>query len=158
MGRRRRWARLSGLGLLLALGWSLKACQPSPPPVPRQIRVQQAWELQPGQTVAGFRVAASLGDISIDMSGSAVRAPFAGEVEPSALSPDCVFFSSPEVPAYLFRYCGLRRPHLGPVALGEAMGRAQFLHFATLRRQPDGTWAIVEPSSHVLERSLLPIR
>ncbi|MEB3269543.1 MAG: hypothetical protein VKJ09_13445 [Leptolyngbya sp.] len=144
--------------IALGVGLSLGGCQGAPVPPPRQIRIHQAWELQPGQMVAGFRVAASLGDISIDMAGASVKAPFIGEVEPAALAPDCVFFSSPEVPAYLFRYCGLRHPHLGPIQPGEAMGSAKILHFATLRRQPDGTWAMVEPSSNVLERSLLPVR
>ena len=153
-----RWPGRVAVGMTLMVGLGLGACQAAPVPAPRQVRIHQAWELQPGQSVAGFRVAASLGDISIDLAGSSVRAPFIGEVEPAALAPDCVFFSSPEVPAYLFRYCGLRHPRLGPIEPGEAIGSARFLHFATLRRQPDGTWAIVEPSSNVLERSLLPVR
>ncbi len=149
------WGRL---GFLLALTLGFGGCQGATPPAPRQVKVQQSWELQPGSMVAGFRIAASLGDISIDMAGSPVRAPFGGEVELAAISPDCVFFSSAEVPAYLFRYCGLRRPQLGAVKPGQPIGSAEVLHFATLRRQPDGTWAIVEPSSNVLERSLLPVR
>ncbi len=147
-----------GLGLLLTLALGFGGCQGTTLPTPRQVKVQQSWELQPGTMVAGFRIAASLGDISIDMAGSPVRAPFGGEVELAAISPDCVFFSSAEVPAYLFRYCGLRRPRLGSVKPGQPIGSAEVLHFATLRRQPDGTWAIVEPSSTVLERSLLPVR
>lgn len=148
----RRW--FWGLGCLGVL--VIGGCGGAPPPAPRQVRVQQTWELQPGATVAGFRVAASLGDISLDLSGAPVRAPFSGEVELAALAPDCILFSSPEVPAYLFRYCGLRRSRLGSLQAGQTFGSAQVLHFATLRRQPDGTWAIVEPSSHILERSLRP--
>jgi hypothetical protein len=132
----------------------VSGCRQSEIANPREIMVQQTWELETGQQVSGFRVVASLGDISIDTSGHRIYAPFAGEVERSALARDCFFFSSPEVPAYLFRYCGLRRPRLGSIRLGHAMGSARILHFSTLRRQPDGTWAIVEPSRHVLERSL----
>ncbi|MDA0266841.1 MAG: hypothetical protein O3A14_07730 [Cyanobacteria bacterium] len=147
------WRRVGLLGLwaLLAL---ISGCRQSAIATPRQIIVQQTWELEPGQQISGFRVVASLGDITIDTRGHPIYAPFAGEVELSALGNDCIFFSSPEVPAYLFRYCGVRRPHLGPITLGSRMGSARFLHFSTLRRQPDGTWTIVEPSRHVLERSL----
>jgi hypothetical protein len=81
-----------------------------------------------------------------------VYAPFAGKVEPHR--EDCVVFSSPEVPAYLLRLCGVRRPKLGQVQQGEAIASAEFLQFAALRRQPDGKWAMVEPSTDVLERTL----
>ncbi|MGD1907630.1 MAG: hypothetical protein ACFB0C_16810 [Leptolyngbyaceae cyanobacterium] len=160
---RLRWLRygpgfnpkgLSILALWFALGLIVGGCRHSAIATPREIMVQQTWELEAGQQISGFQVVASLGDISIDTEGRRIHAPFAGEVELSALARDCVFFSSPEVPAYIFRYCGIRRPHLGSIRLGQAMGTARFLHFSTLRRQPDGTWAIVEPSRHVLERSL----
>ncbi len=144
------------MGLLLGIALGLSACRSTPAPAPRVVQVQQAWELQPGSTVAGFPVAAGLGDISLTLGGAVVRAPFNGDVEPAAIAPHCVLFSSPEVPAYLFRYCGLGRSRLGPLEMGEAIGPAQVLHFATLRRQPNGTWAFVEPASTILERSLLP--
>lgn len=153
-----RLGRSLKLGLLislsLALGTPLTGCREQAIAQPREIVVQQSWELAPGDEIEGFLVAASLGDISIQMRGARVRAPFSGEVERAASGPDCIFFSSPEVPAYLFRYCGLKRPRLGAVSAGQAIGRAEFLHFATLRRQPEGTWVIVEPSTNVLERSL----
>lgn len=132
----------------------MAGCRDRAPVSPRRISLEQSWELVSGELIEGFLVAASLGDISIQMNGAAVRAPFEGDVELSASGERCIFFSSPEVPAYLFRYCGLRRPRLGPVRQGQAIGKAKFLHFATLRRQPEGTWVIVEPSTHVLERSL----
>lgn len=132
----------------------LTGCQTQPAVPTRQVAIQQGWELETGDWVGGYLVTASLGDVSIRLNGDMVRAPFSGEVELAADAPGCVYFSSPEVPAYLFRFCGLRRPKLGQIQLGAVMGSSQIVHFATLRRQPDGTWAIVEPSSHVLERAL----
>ncbi|MBF2034507.1 MAG: hypothetical protein IGR92_03265 [Leptolyngbyaceae cyanobacterium T60_A2020_046] len=157
---RQRWAYWLRRGLLLSallgLGSGLSACRESAIANPRHVAIDQTWELEAGDQVAGYRVAASLGDITIQTDGAVVRAPFTGEVEQAASGTDCVFFSSPEVPAYLFRFCGLRQPRLGSVAAGDRVGRAKFLHFATLRRQPEGTWVIVEPSEMVLERSLVP--
>lgn len=144
-------ARQSVLGLALAL--VLAGCRSSSAPPPREISLQQSWELEPGDKVAGYLVAASLGDISIELRGKPLRAPFSGEVEP-AIATSCLYFSTSEIPAYLFRFCGLKRPHLGAVNQGETIGSGQYVHFATLRRQPDGTWAIVEPSKNVLERAL----
>ncbi|NJL88087.1 MAG: hypothetical protein HC886_22345 [Leptolyngbyaceae cyanobacterium SM1_1_3] len=134
---------------------SLSGCQMKASVPPRSVPVQQTWELQLGDRIAGYFVSASLGDISIELDGAKVYAPFPGDVEPTDIE-YCVVFSSAEVPAYLFRLCGLRRPKLGSVSQGEAIGSGRYLHFATLRRQPDGTWAIVEPSSSVLERILQP--
>ncbi|NJR66803.1 MAG: hypothetical protein HC772_18205 [Leptolyngbyaceae cyanobacterium CRU_2_3] len=45
---------------------------------------------------------------------------------------------------------------MGTVYLGEAIGSGDYLHFATLRKQPDGTWTIVEPAKDILERILKP--
>ncbi len=151
----RRWQRF---GILALTGWAasltLTSCRDSAIATPRQVVIQQSWELAPGDHIEGFLVAAGLGDISLELKGAPVRAPFVGDVELAASDRQCIFFSSPEVPAYLFRYCGLRRPRLGPVKAGQTIGRSEYVHFATLRRQPDGTWAIVEPSKNVLERSL----
>ena len=157
LGRSRsfyRW-RLWGLLLVsLALGPSLSSCRDEAIAAPRSVAIDQTWELTLGRVVEGFRVVAGLGDITMQLRGARVRAPFDGEVQAAADGPDCIFFASPEVPAYLFRFCGLINPQLGPVEAGDSMGRSQYLHFATMRRQPDGTWAIVEPSTSVLERSL----
>ena len=125
-------------------------------PSPRALTIQQTWELEPGSRIADRRVIAGLGDVSIDLRGSAVRAPFAGEVHP--LRERCIIFSSPEVPAYLFRLCGLRRVAYGNTHQGEVIGKAHSLHFATLRKQPDGSWALVEPARDVLEKVLAPSR
>ncbi|MBD0266806.1 MAG: hypothetical protein ICV77_00795 [Cyanobacteria bacterium Co-bin8] len=144
----------TGLGLLWGLVVTVGGCRSASVPAPRQVMLQQSWELEPGDVVGGYLVTASLGDISIYLKGHRLRAPFSGDIEPAAAGVNCIYFSTPEIPAYLFRFCGLRRPHLGPITLGEVMGSGEYVHFATLRRQPDGTWAIVEPSSNVLERAL----
>ncbi|MBE9110235.1 hypothetical protein IQ273_12515 [Nodosilinea sp. LEGE 07298] len=140
-----------GSGLLLA---SLTSCRNLAPVVPRQIVLKQSWEIESGDRVAGQLVTGSLGDISVRLRGTRLRAPFAGQVELAAKGFHCIYFSTPEVPAYLFRYCGVRQPRLGMVQAGEVMGHGRQIHFATLRRQPDGAWAIVEPSDRVLEQSL----
>lgn len=122
---------------------------------PRTIQIQQVWQLQPGDTIGGHQVASGLGDISIDLKGDSAYAPFSGRVQP--LEPDvknCVVFSSPEIPAYLFRLCGLQNLTLGEVKQGDVIGSGAYLHFATLRKQTDGTWAMVEPAHDILERIL----
>ncbi len=144
--------------LLLARHWWIS--QTIPPPL--QVKIQQTWELEPGERVGDYRVIGGLGDISLAMGGGSVRAPFQGEVypyrDPSELgrANRCVLFASPQVPAYLFRLCGLQGIRFGSVSQGAKIGRAQSLHFATLRKQPDGTWAIVEPARDVLQQVLAP--
>ncbi|TVQ07051.1 MAG: hypothetical protein EA368_15400 [Leptolyngbya sp. DLM2.Bin27] len=147
----RRLGLIVGLGLV---GIGLGSCGGVAPVVPRQIVLKQAWEIESGDRVAGQLVTGSLGDISVKLQGIRLRAPFSGQVELAAKGFHCIYFSTPEVPAYLFRYCGIRQPRLGPIEAGAVMGRGKHIHFATLRRQPDGAWAMVEPSDQVLERSL----
>ena len=105
------------------------ACSaPYPTEPPRTIQIQQAWQLQPGDTIGGHQVAAGLGDISIDLKGDSAYAPFGGRVQP--LKPDvknCVVFSSPEIPAYLFRLCGLQNLKLGEVEQGDVIGSGAYL-------------------------------
>ncbi len=139
--------------LRIALLIPLTACGiAQEPPTARSVLIHQTWQIQPGSAIAGHRVLAGLGDISIDLAGQRVYAPFDGQMQPTA--GNCVVFSSPEVPAYLLRLCGLRRPSLGSVQEGQALGRGEVLHFATLRKQTDGRWALVEPSSALLTRLL----
>jgi hypothetical protein len=133
------------------------ACSPVPglAPVnepPRKIQIQQSWQLQAGDFVKEYRIAAGLGDISIALKGGKVYAPFEGRVQPNVT--DCVLFSTPEVPAYLFRFCGLSQPRLGLVKQGDSIGSGEYLHFAMLRKLPEGTWTIVEPSRSMLEKIL----
>ncbi|MEO1402769.1 MAG: hypothetical protein AAFV72_16185 [Cyanobacteria bacterium J06635_1] len=142
---------LWGMLCLVFLG----GCQTAAEIAPRKINLQQAWELEPGDQVAGHLVTGSLGDISIDLGGKKVYAPFIGKLEP-AIQPHCVIYSTPEVPAYLFRFCGLKRSPVGNIKAGQSLGAGSYLQFATMRRQPDGTWIIVEPSTGVLERAIDP--
>lgn len=121
----------------------------------RQLQIQQTWALQPGAAIAGHPIVASLGDVSIELRGAAVYAPFDGNVAPAATA-NCIIFSSPRVPAYLLRLCGIQRPRLGDVERGDRIGTGRTLHFATLRKQPDGTWALVEPSRNLIETALTP--
>lgn len=135
------------------MGVILGSCQSHTPPPQRVINIQQQWELEPGDMIADQLVVGSLGDISIQLKRQPLRAPFPGKVEPSTID-QCVIYSTPEVPAYLFRFCGLRSPKLGTVKTGQTIGNGSHIQFATLRRQPDGTWIIVEPSTGVLERAI----
>ncbi|NJN88892.1 MAG: hypothetical protein HC881_24675 [Leptolyngbyaceae cyanobacterium SL_7_1] len=118
------------------------------------VQLQQQWQLQPGDQLAGHRVVSSLGDVSFDLAGAQVRVPFSGTVNASSDATGCVFFESAEVPAYLFRLCGVDRPVLGDVLQGRTIGSAETLAIAVLRKQPDGNWAMVEPSVGLLEQWL----
>lgn len=151
------WSISKKIGLILAIVLLTTACTSfsSPEESVRTLQIQQAWELQPGDTIAGHRVAGSLGDVSIDLNGDKVYAPFDGRVQPNTIE-GCIVFSSAEVPAYLFRLCGVRHPKLGEIKQGDAIGSANYLQFAALRRQPDGKWAMVEPASDILQRTLNP--
>lgn len=143
------------IGSVVGIAFLLGGCANSGQVSIRTVPIQQNWELQPGKQIAGYRVASGLGDISIEVKGGSVYAPFDGLLQPNDVE-GCYVYTSPDVPAYLFRLCGLQRPRLGDVRQGQSMGKAQFLSFATLRRQPDGKWTMVEPASDVLTRILNP--
>ncbi|MEM9486862.1 MAG: hypothetical protein AAGA83_24580 [Cyanobacteria bacterium P01_F01_bin.116] len=121
-------------------------------PAPRVLNLHQSWSLPIGAEIAGYQVSSSLGDISLNLGGDAVRMPFNGTIEPTEMN--CVLVSSDDVPAYLFRLCGLSQTKFGPRQQGQAIGRANHLIFAMLRREPDGTWAMVEPSARFIEKLL----
>lgn len=131
----------------------LSGCAAHSAPETRNITLQQQWTLNPGDEIAGSAVAGSLGDISLQIKGKQVRAPFEGEVELSEAD-GCALYSTPEIPAYLFRLCGLDSVNYGDIKANKSIGKGDFLSFATLRRQPDGTWIIVEPARGVLEKAL----
>lgn len=138
------------LGLTLCLPFSLLgSCSR---PQPRQLNLHQSWSLPIGTEISGYRVSSSLGDISLHLNGDVVRMPFKGTVEPTDM--DCVLVSSNDIPAYLFRLCGLRQPKFGLRQQGQTIGRAEHLIFAMLRREPDGTWAMVEPSAQFIQQLL----
>ena len=130
---------------------SCSTLQPDSQPI-RTIQIQQAWQLQPGDMVGGHKIVAGLGEISIHLGGNSIHAPFNGEVQ--LTDANCVLFSSADVPAYLFRLCGLNRPVIGELTEGSPIGSGEYLHFTAVRRQPDGTWRIVEPAKNMLERML----
>jgi len=131
---------------------ALVACSAPPTEPPLDIRLYQQWELQPGDRISDYTVLGGLGDIAIALNGNPAYAPFNGRTQLDTRQ--CVIFSSPDVPAYLFRLCGLTNPKLGTLNQGEAIGRGDRLQFATLRKQPNGTWAMVEPAKAILERTL----
>ncbi len=141
------------LWLWMFLAIVLASCRPvTPPAKPITLNLYQTWELQPGDQVQGYAVLGGLGDISIALRGQAIYAPFTGTTQRDIRQ--CLLFSSPDVPAYLFRFCGVQGAKLGAIAQGEAIGTAEILQFAALRKQPNQTWAIVEPSKSILERTL----
>ncbi len=144
------FAKGAGLALALLL---LSACDRAPNPTEIiNLNIYQKWQLQPGDNVAGFPVVSGLGDVSIELNGKSVYAPFEGQAQKDQRN--CLIFSSADVPAYLFRLCGISNPRLGNSNPGDSLGSGAVLHFATLRKQPDGTWAIVEPSKTMIERIL----
>jgi hypothetical protein len=116
------------------------------------LKLYQQWQLQPGDAIQGYSVVGGLGDISIALNGQSLYAPFDGRAQKDQRS--CLIFSSPDVPAYLFRLCGMNDSQWGSHNQGDRLGSANTIFIATLRKQPDGTWAIVEPSKPILERIL----
>jgi hypothetical protein len=145
-----------GVALALVLFGGLTSCtQPGSAPAPRHVTLHQKWALQPGDRLAGYQVQSGLGDITVDIKGNQVFMPFDGQVQPAEDNADlCVILSSPDVPAYLFRICGLSQVRLGTLAQGESIGSGNTVAFATLRRQADGTWAMVEPAQELLSQFL----
>ncbi len=144
---------LAAVGILM-----FRSCAPRPPEQhPLDIQLSQKWELQPGDVVSGYPITSGLGDISIHLKGGDVYAPFDGTAQlyqtPSSQN-HCLLFSGTDLPAYLLRLCGLKQPRLGSFKAGEAIGSGDYLQFAALRKQPDGSWAIVEPSRSILQKTL----
>ena len=144
----RHLLRVAGGVTLLTL---LASCQ-SGPPAPRNITIQQTWELQIVNQVGNYRISSGLGDITLELGGDPVRMPFDGKLQP--MDDHCLALTSPEVPAYLFRLCGINRPNLGQRSQGHTIGRAERLVFAAFRKEPDGTWALIEPATELIEQFL----
>ena len=142
----------TALGALVML-LCVTGCTPNPvAEAPIDVKLYQNWELQPGDTVAGYSVMGGLGDLSIALNGNKVYAPYEGRLQPN--KPGCVMFSSTDVPNYLLRLCGMKNPNFGLRKAGEAMGTADALQFALLNKRPDGLWALVEPSKQILQQML----
>ncbi len=136
---------------------SLTACQivktqPSPPDKLLSIQIYQKWELQRGDRINNQTVVSALGDLAINLAGKPVYAPMSGEAKLDRTG--CVLFTGTELPAYLFRFCGINTPKLGVLRKGQTIGTANLLVFATFQKQQNGTWAFVEPSKAMIEQTL----
>ncbi|HIK46083.1 MAG TPA: hypothetical protein IGR64_14550 [Leptolyngbyaceae cyanobacterium M65_K2018_010] len=150
--RKRVWVWSLALGILSGV---VGCSNPRGTLPPRNVNLYQEWSLQPGDKLAGYLVQSGLGDVAIDLKGNRVFMPFDGQVQSSAGQADwCVIVSSPDVPAYLFRLCGLKQPKLGDLNQGDSIGRGDVIAFATMRRQADGTWAMVEPAKELIAQFL----
>lgn len=167
-----RWFRPSGIYLAL-MAALLTSCN-RPPESPVNLKLHQQWHLQPGQTIADYPISSGLGDVVINLGGQAIYMPKAGRIQPLADHPNeafakgeslatnragrkpspCVAVSSPEIPAYRLRLCHLRQLRLGHQPAGQIIGRGEQVAIAMLRKQPEGTWAFVEPSPSLLEALL----
>lgn len=138
------------------------------PQVIKQIELKKAWEIQAGELIAGQRVVSGLGDISLEFKG-AIAAPAMGVVERNFVlvsertlirtPPDCVIFSSPQMPAYLLKLCGLKQRQLGMVHQGFPLGKTNgYLHMSLLSFRKDedqvSKWIYVSPSSKLIEKLL----
>jgi hypothetical protein len=147
---------LSVLNALVATGVMLlcvASCTPQSVTEPAlDVPLFQAWELQPGDSVAGYKVTGGLGDISIALQGNSFYAPYEGRLQPN--KGGCVMFASADVPNYLLRLCGAKNLQFGPRKAGEAIGTADTLQFALLNKRADGKWALVEPSKQILQQML----
>ncbi|NES97472.1 MAG: hypothetical protein F6K32_20080 [Desertifilum sp. SIO1I2] len=134
----------------------------------KEIAIRELWEIQAGETIAGYRIAGGLGDVSIEFKGS-ILAPMQGLVTGDFVlvsdnnliknPTDCVIFSSSQMPAYLLKSCGLSDRNLGRVQQGNPIGKTGgYLHLSLLNyRKTDtqaGQWIYVSPSSKFLERLL----
>ncbi|MEL6935958.1 MAG: hypothetical protein AAFO59_04735 [Cyanobacteria bacterium J06607_17] len=146
-----RSTTLKQLGLWLSLAGLSFSCG-RPIPASRSLNLHQSWSLSIGTEIAGYAVSSGLGDISLNLGGDTIHMPFNGTVEPT--ESNCVIVSSDDVPAYLVRLCGLSQTRFGARQKGQTIGRARHLVFAMLRREPDGTWAMVEPSATFIEQLL----
>lgn len=142
------------IGSLLTLEPQIKPLLAARPTNNHKISVKlyQKWTVQPGDKIAGKQVSGGLGDLSIELGGATVRSPFQGEVRRD--DQGYLFLSSPSVPGYLFRLRGLEGVKLGKIQAGDRLGHGPLLHFATLKQQSNGTWAVVEPAQKVLEAIL----
>lgn len=152
------WGTSSGfakVGFILLLsfvsGCTLSQHSDSTIPEPK---LYQSWQLKPGDQIAGATVTGGLGDISIALKGKSVYAPSEGDAYVDKRG--CVYFAGADTPAYLFRLCGLNSPKLGALKAGDAIATGEILQFATLLKQSDGTWALVEPDKSLLQRTLQP--
>lgn len=136
---------------------SLTACQlvktqPSSSAKPMSLQIYQKWELQRGNRINNQTIVSALGELAIDLDRKPIYASMSGETKLDQSG--CVLFAGTELPAYLFRFCGISSPKLGVLRKGQPIGTAHLLVFATFLKQNNGTWAFVEPSKTMLEQIL----
>lgn len=153
-----RQLRASRLGLaiplLLAILLGSETYENHSPTHFTSVEIEQAWALEPGDLLGHYSISSGLGDVVIELGGAPLYMPMAGEIQP--LNPRCSLFSSPELPAYRLRLCGLSQVKSGLLREGVVFGRGDRVALALLRRQPQGTWAMVEPATSILEQFLTP--
>lgn len=148
-------------------GWFFRRPAKDPLAI-KQIELKKVWEIQAGQSIAGHRVVSSLGDVSLEFKG-AIAAPAMGVVERNFVlvsdrtlirtPPDCIIFSSPQMPAYLLKLCGLKQYHLGTVNQGFPIGKTSgYLQMSLLSFRKDenqvSQWIYVSPSPKLIEKLL----
>lgn len=139
--------------------------QSQPQPQIREIEVQQTWGVPAGAQIGKYRIVSSLGDISIEMKGTSF-APVDGWNEGEFVlisqgslqrnQDDCTLFSSPKIPGYLLKLCGLKHKKIGRIEQGKPLGKTDgYLHISLLsyRKAESGkaTWVYVSPSAQLLE-------
>jgi hypothetical protein len=131
----------------------------------REIELRNTWGMQAGNAIAKHPIVSGLGDISLSFDGKAL-APVDGWVEGKFVlvsegnllqgTPDCVIFSSPQIPAYLSKLCGFKQRNLGLIEQGMPIGKTNgYLHITlfSYRKNQDGTpaWVYVSPSPQLIE-------
>ncbi len=138
----------------------------------QEVKVQQSWGVQIGDAIGTAEVIGSLGDVSLAHRGR-VFAPVDGWVEGNFVTivgdellpsePDCVLFSSPQLPSYLMKTCGLVQRYFGAVEAGQPIGRTGgALHVSLLSRRRDqaansdaeAEWVYVSPSPEFLAQAI----
>ncbi len=151
------------------IGYSI---DPLPQPKRSQVELElrRTLGVQSGEQIANRRVVAGLGDLSLESTGE-VYAPTNGHVEANfALisegtmtrgANDCVLFTSPQLPTYMSRLCGLKKRNVGSIQQNKAIGETNgYLHVAllSLRRNEDRSlkWMYVSPSPDFVKRFFLP--
>ncbi len=147
------------------LGRSGQWWQSEPQAQIREIEVQQTWGVPAGAQIGKYRIASGLGDISLEMKGKSF-APVDGWSENEFVlisqgnlqrnKDDCTIFSSPQIPAYLLKLCGLKHKNRGRIEQGEVLGKTDgYLHLSLLsyRKAESGraTWVYVSPATQLLE-------
>ncbi|GEM_PF-1203046 len=114
----------------------------------RPLSLTQKWQVKVGDEVNGAQIIGSLGQVSMKLSDRTGKAPFDGSV--AVANAGCIRFDGMDVPGYAFMICGLDRYTFGLVNKGQSLGSGNIMLLGVLRRQNDGAYAFVEPSSTIV--------